>query len=185
MKTRPLEMNEYNEIKKHILTGFTYGDNKVFRSNPRLALILTLQANLGLRIGDVLELTFSKFKNSKFETIEQKTGKLQYRDVNPELLNTIMEYVLDNKLSKDDKLFTITVRSIQKQLKIVCDYLGYNNISTHSFRKLYATNQYKMNDNDIELVKELLNHSSIAVTQKYIKVSQSKINEASRNYYIG
>lgn len=42
--------------------------------------------------------------------------------------------------------------------------------------------QYENNDNDIYLVKELLNHSSIATTQKYIKVSQEKINKASEEF---
>lgn len=184
MATRPLEVNEYKAVLENITNGFTYGEGKTFRPNQKLVLILTLQANLGLRIGDVLELTLGNFKNGKLETIEEKTGKLQYRDVNPAITSMIMEYALENKLSKQDKLFKVGVRSVQKQLKIVCDYLGYENISTHSFRKLFATMQYEMNNNNIELVKELLNHSSIATTQRYIKVSQNAINEASRNFLI-
>lgn len=35
-------------------------------------------------------------------------------------------------------MFPITERAVQKQLHIVCDYLGYEGISTHSFRKWYA-----------------------------------------------
>lgn len=63
--------------------------------------------------------------------------------------------------------------------------MGLKNISTHSFRKFFATNQYENNNNNIELVKELLNHSSIATTQKYIRVSQQAINNASKNYFVG
>ena len=39
--------------------------------------------------------------------------------------------------------FPVTERAVQKQLHIVCDYLGYDGISTHSFRKWYATEIYK------------------------------------------
>jgi len=53
------------------------------------------------------------------------------------------------------------------------------NISTHSFRKLYATTIYEQNQHNLELVKELLNHTSIATTQKYIRVSQQAIDKAS------
>ena len=96
----------------------------------------------------------------------------------------IMEYALEKNLSKDNNLFNISARAVQKQLKIVTEYLGLSNISTHSFRKLYATLQYEKNNNNLELVKELLNHSSIATTQRYIRVSQQAINKASKNFFI-
>ena len=55
---------------------------------------------------------------------------------------------------------------IKKQLAIVCDYLGYEGISTHSFRKWYATEIYKSSGYDIALVQRLLHHSSAATTQR-------------------
>ena len=161
------------------------GKEKVFRPNTQIALILSLQANMGLRIGDILSLKLSSFKGNKLQIREDKTDKLQYREINPAITNMIMEYALENNIKKSDDLFKITARAVQKQLKIVCDYLELENISTHSFRKMYATNQYEANNNNIELVKELLNHSSIATTQRYIRVSQKEINKASSSYFIG
>lgn len=184
MATRPVEICEYKEIISLLNEGFTYGDSKVFRPNQQIALALQIQANLGLRIGDTLELKLSNFKNGRLEIREDKTDKLQYREVNQALVNMIMEYALEKNLSKDSNLFDISVRAVQKQLKIVTEYLGLSNISTHSFRKLYATLQYEKNNNNLELVKELLNHSSIATTQRYIRVSQQAINKASKNFFI-
>lgn len=183
MATRPIELSEYKEVINLLNEGFEYGD-KIFRANKQIALALQLQANLGLRIGDILELKLSNFKNGKLEIREDKTDKLQYRDINPAITQAVLEYALENKLDKDDKLFKIGVRAVQKQLKIVTEYLGLTNISTHSFRKLFATMQYELNENNLELVKELLNHSSIATTQRYIRVSQQAINKASKNFYI-
>ena len=186
--TRPLEMEEYKNIMELLQNGFKYtleGKEKVFRPNMQVAIILYLQANIGLRIGDILSLKLSSFKGNKLEIREDKTDKLQYRDIDPDITNIIMRYALENNIKKNDSLFKITPRAVQKQLKIVCDYLELENISTHSFRKMYATNQYEANNNNIELVKELLNHSSIATTQRYIRVSQKEINRASRNYNIG
>ncbi|OJT80400.1 integrase [Clostridioides difficile] len=60
-------------------------------------------------------------------------------------------------------------KAIQKQLRIICKHLNLYNISTHSFRKLYATTQFEKSNNNLELVKELLNHSSVATTQRYIR----------------
>ena len=186
--TRPLEIEEYTKIMELLDNGFKYvveGKEKVFRPNIQIALILRLQANMGLRIGDTLNLKLSSFKGNKLEVREEKTDKLQYREVNPAITNMIMEYALENNIKKDDKLFNITTRAVQKQLKIVCDYLELENISTHSFRKLYATIRYEESNNNIYLVKELLNHSSIATTQKYIRVSQKEINKASSSHFIG
>lgn len=79
-------------------------------------------------------------------------------------------------------IFPISERMIQKQLKIVCDYLGYEGISTHSFRKWYATEIYKANGYDITLVQRLLQHSSAAVTQRYIGIEPQRIESAIENH---
>ena len=75
-------------------------------------------------------------------------------------------------------IFPITERAIQKQLAVVCDYLGYKGISTHSFRKWYATEIYNANGCDIALVQRLLQHSSTATTQRYIGIEPQRIEEA-------
>ena len=63
-------------------------------------------------------------------------------------------------------------------LQLVCDYLGYDNVSTHSFRKLFASSIYMNNGYNIELVRVLLQHSSIATTQRYIGLQRREIEEA-------
>ena len=186
--TRPLEIEEYTKIMELLDNGFKYvaeGKEKVFRPNIQIALILRLQANMGLRIGDILSLKLSNFKGNKLEVREDKTDKLQYRVINPAITNMVMEYALENNIKKSDDLFKITPRAVQKQLKIICDYLELENISTHSFRKMYATIRYEESNSNIYLVKELLNHSSIATTQKYIRVSQKEIDKASASHFIG
>ena len=81
-------------------------------------------------------------------------------------------------------MFPITERQVQKQLAIVCDYLGYEGIGTHSFRKWYATEIYKNNDFDIALVQRLLQHSSAAVTQRYIGIEPQRIEAAIENHAV-
>ena len=183
IKTRPLDILEYKDILSLMLEGFVYkigGSEKNFRPNSRIALSLQLQASLGLRIGDVLDLRLNNFKNGKLEIIEVKTKKLQYRDINSEIISAVYEYALDNNIKQNEKLFNIGVRAVQKQLKIVTDYLELDNISTHSFRKLYAMTIYENNNSDIQLLKELLNHTSVSITERYLRVSQRAINKASK-----
>lgn len=179
---RPLEKNEYEDILKLCQTGFKYvseDTEKSFRPNTQLAMTFLLQANLGLRISDVLKLKPSTFKNDKLEIIEKKTGKLQYRDINYKLKNLIYEYAVDKSIKSDEYLIKLGRSAIHKQLQIISDYLKITNVSSHSFRKFFAMTIYKESGGDIELVKELLNHTSLATTQKYIKLSQAEINKAS------
>ena len=84
-----------------------------------------------------------------------------------------MDFVKKNKL-----LFPITTREVQKVLARVCETLGYEGISTHSFRKWYATEIYRNNGYDIALVQRLLQHSSAAVTQRYIGIEPQRIERA-------
>ena len=180
---RPLEYDEYMTIITLCQKGFTYKDESgidhIFRPNKQLAMTFILQANLGLRISDVLKLKPSTFKNDKLEVIEKKTGKLQYRTINRNLKELIYEYALENNIKSNDYLIQVKVRAIQKQLAIIANYLNLTNISSHSFRKLFGVTVYNKTNGNIELLKELFNHSNISTTQRYIKVSQKQIDEIS------
>lgn len=180
---RPLEYDEYMTIITLCQKGFTYKDEygveHIFRPNKQLAMTFILQANLGLRISDVLKLKPSTFKNDKLEVIEKKTGKLQYRTINRNLKELIYEYALENNIKSNDYLIQVKVRAIQKQLAIIANYLNLTNISSHSFRKLFGVTVYNKTNGNIELLKELFNHSNISTTQRYIKVSQKQIDEIS------
>ena len=85
-------------------------------------------------------------------------------------------------MSEQQRLFDLSERQIQKHLKAACDYLGIDGVSTHSFRKYFATQIYINNDYNIELVRQLLQHSSAAVTQKYIGIQQKQVEDALQNH---
>ena len=94
------------------------------------------------------------------------------------LYSSTKNYCLRNGLEKTERIFDLTERTINKQLALVCDYLGFEGIRTHSFRKWYATEIYKNNGYDITLVQRLLQHSSAAITQRYIGIEPQRIEEA-------
>ena len=85
-------------------------------------------------------------------------------------------------MTEQQRLFDMSERQIQKHLKATCDYLGFDGISTHSFRKYFATQIYVNNGYNIELVRQLLQHSSASVTQKYIGIQQKQVENALQNH---
>ena len=156
------------------------------RPNKRIATALVLEGNLGLRISDIVKLRPSDIVKDgdryRLEVTEQKTGKSRVFTVPLVIQQYIENYCLRNSIGKKDLIFPISERMVQKQLKIVCDYLGYEGISTHSFRKWYATEIYRSNGYDITLVQRLLQHSSAAVTQRYIGIEPQRIESAIENH---
>ena len=152
------------------------------RTNERIATALVLEGNLGLRVSDILRLRHCDIvrdgERYRLEIVEQKTGKRRVFTVPLVIQQYIENYCLRSGIGKTELMFPITERAIQKQLAIVCDYLGFEGISTHSFRKWYATEIYKANGYDIALVQRLLQHSSAATTQRYIGIEPQRIETA-------
>lgn len=152
------------------------------RPNPRIAAALTAEANLGMRIGDVLKLKLSDIVKDggryRLNITEEKTGKRRVFTVPAEVYQFFCDYAREQRIPADALLFPITVRAVQKHLKAVCDLLGFENISTHSFRKWYATDIYESNGHDIVLVQQLLQHSSPTVTRRYIGIADEKVEQA-------
>ena len=180
-KTKALTTEQYKEIIQTMREGFSG-----CRPNERIATALVLEGNLGLRISDVLCLRQCDIVRDgdryRLEIVEKKTGKRRIFTVPLVLYQYIENYCLRNNIGRSDIIFPITERTIQKQLHIVCDYLGYEGISTHSFRKWYATEIYKNSGYDIALVQRLLQHSSAATTQRYIGIESQRIETAIQNH---
>lgn len=176
-KTRALTTGQYKEIISTMRTGIAG-----MRPNERTATILVLEGNLGLRISDILKLRLCDIVRDgdryRLDIVEQKTGKCRTFTVPLVIQQYIENYCLRNGVQRTDTIFPITERAVQKQLHIVCDYLGYDGISTHSFRKWYATEIYKNSGYDIALVQRLLQHSSAATTQRYIGIEPQRIETA-------
>ena len=176
-KTTALTTAQYREIITAMREGSSY-----FRPNERVATALVLEGNLGLRISDIVRLRLADIVSDggryRLAITEQKTGKQRVFTVPLVIYQYMENYCLRNGIGRTALLFPITTREVQKVLARVCDYLGYEGISTHSFRKWYATEIYVKNGYDIALVQRLLQHSSAAVTQRYIGIEPQRIERA-------
>ena len=176
-KTIALTTEQYREIIATLRKGFCG-----CRPNERVATALMLEANLGLRISDILKLRLRDIlrdgERYRLDVTEQKTGKARTFTVPLALYQFIRCYCLDHAIPPDHRIFPLTERTVQRHLQQVCDYLGYTGISTHSFRKYYATEIYKNSGYNIALVQQLLQHSSTAVTQRYIGIQQQEVERA-------
>jgi len=178
-----LTTTQYQTIIRTIRKG-GYG----LRGNPIMAAALTAEANLGMRIGDILNLRLSDIVcdggRYRLNVTEEKTGKRRTFTVPPTLYQFFCDHCREQNIAPNERMFPISVRGVQNHLKKVCDKLGYTNISTHSFRKWYATDIYNSSGHDIILVQQLLQHSSPMTTRRYIGISEEKVEQAIANHVL-
>jgi len=176
-QTTALTTAQYTEIINTMKSGTSQ-----FRANDRIATALVLEGNLGIRIGDIVNLRFCDIVSDggryRLSIVEQKTGKKRVFTVPKSIYQYIEDYCGRNCIGKTERMFPVTTRAVQKHLATVCEYLGYSGIGTHSFRKWYATEIYKDSGYDIVLVQRLLQHSSSAITQRYIGMEPQRIEAA-------
>ena len=145
-KTVALTEEQYKNIIETLQTGFVCEDGHIVKPNKRIAIALSLETNLGLRISDILQLRLSGIIHDgnryRLNIVEQKTKKKREFTVPIEIYSFIQNYALENNINSAAKLFDISERTVQNHLQLICRYLGYENVSTHSFRKYFATSIY-------------------------------------------
>lgn len=185
-KTIAITEAQYRNIISTMRAGFVCPDGHIVKSNKKIATALTLEANLGLRISDILQLRLSAIIRDgdryRLNIVEQKTKKKREFTVPTDIYIYIQNYALENNINPAAKLFDIGERAVNKHLRLVCDYLGYEGIGSHSFRKYFATSIYVNNNYDINLVRVLLQHSSTVTTQRYIGLQNKNIEDALQNH---
>lgn len=181
-KTRALSYEQYLKIIDTILTGFVCADGHKVKPNKRIAAILILEGNLGLRISDILSLSLSAIVKDgnryRLDIVEKKTKKKREFTVPIEIYTYIQSYALENNINPKARLFPLSARAVQHHLQLTCEYLGYEKVSTHSFRKYFGTSIYENSKYNIELVRILLQHSSVTTTQRYIGIRSEQVESA-------
>lgn len=171
------------------MTGSTYIDfdkalNKGFKliktkDNPTFGLLIVTGINLGLRINDLLRLTFEDLRRNKLLLVEGKTGKKRELVINENIKRALIyfEDAPDSfycfRSQKDQVYSTQHVNRLLKQ--------HFNKQTTsHSLRKSFGRRVWE-NDNYSErsllYLSELFNHTSVAITRRYLGIRQEELND--------
>lgn len=178
-----LTEEQYNRSIELLRNGFML-DGKLVKPNERIATIEVLQATLGLRLGDTLKLRMSSFVKDgtryRLDIKEQKTNKVRNFTVAMEVYSFIQSYAISRGIGFEAKLFDISERQVERHLNKVFTKmeLPLRQYGSHSYRKYFSTQVYISNDYNIELVRVLLQHSSIATTQRYLSIGSKQVENA-------
>ncbi len=154
-------------------------------------LLLALGFYTGLRISDILKLQWADLESGVLMLAEKKTGKTRRIDLNPKLQKIIAStralvkpthsntYIFVGKRGTD-KTKPLTVVGANNRIRHVFERfdIAAQNPSSHTLRKTFALRVYEANqrsEDALILLSEIFNHSSIAVTRKYIGITQERI----------
>ena len=119
---------------------------------------------VSLKAGDIY------FNNGKSALVVRngKGAKDRFLPLNPTIAERLRDYIDGMKLS--ERVFPITARALSIQIHSFAKKAGIPHIHTHSFRHKFATDLLQKGAN-IRAVQELLGHTSLSITEKYLAVS--------------
>ena len=186
------KVEDVERCKEFLKKRVDKAPEKYKKSYAKDLLLFKISINIGLRVNDLLSITWEDiFKpgtrqfREYFVPREQKTKKVRQIFINKSFRAAVKEYLKYIPNAKlEGYVFTnrqgnrLSDASVDKLMKLLEKELDIPNLSTHSLRKTFAYHLY-MQTNDLSLVQEILQHSSVAVTRRYLGISQ----EVKKNAY--
>lgn len=157
--------------------------------SDRNYLLFVTGINSGLRISDILQLRVRDVKRSYFNIIEMKTNKKKRIDMTSELQKEFKRYIEGKEdheflfKSREGLNKPLTRSMAYKILRKAADYVGLDDIGTHTMRKTFGYHLYKKTG-DVALLQKILNHSDPAFTLRYIGITEDMMNQAIKSFKI-
>lgn len=157
----------------------------------RTSLLVACGSFFGLRISDLLALTWEQILGESFTLNEKKTGKHREIKVNAGVQEHIKEcYKALNIKDPHERCFlnrygdVISIQRINvvlKEIKVKYMLKDVQHFSTHSFRKTFGRKVVEMagENSEMALIKlgEIFNHTSTSITRKYLGLRQQELSE--------
>lgn len=163
---------------------------KLFRDgNYRMSLLIGCGCFFGLRISDILALTWSMLLNDdKFILNEKKTNKRRVVKINSGFQSHILKchdalgikdddekcFVSQKKTVYSTQRINVILKQIKKEYNLKIEHF-----STHSFRKTFGRKVFESAGENANMalmkLSELFNHSNVSVTKIYLGIREKEL----------
>jgi len=162
--------SEWDTVKERILTE---GEERRLMevASDRLRSILTIALNIGLRLGEILNLQWRHidFTARKVSVEKTKNGKVRFIPLNDVLLKELV--ALKHRDNQNPFLFfNLRTRKpltrVERAFKTACRKADIKGLRFHDLRHTFATRLIERGI-DVITVQNLLGHSSVIITQRY------------------
>ena len=187
-ETAPLTWSEFETFTSKLVM-----DIQVHKQLSRCRILMgaAVSTYCGLRAGDMLALRWRDLVNHQnLVVVEQKTGKRRDITLNRNLQNLIASiysalgsppldhFIMGSNRSKGTK--PITIQYYNREINQAFQHYGVKtlNPSSHTFRKTFGLRvfeSYNRTEEALITLSQIFNHSSIAITRRYIGLQQQRI----------
>lgn len=165
---------------------------KLYRDgNYRMSLLIGCGCFFGLRISDILTLTWSMLLNDdKFTLNEKKTNKRRVVKINADFQQHIRKchdaitikndnekcFLSQKKMVYSTQRINILFKEIKKKYNLKIEHF-----STHSMRKTFGRKVFESAGENANMalmrLSELFNHSNVSVTKIYLGIREKELLE--------
>lgn len=152
--------------------------------NYKLGFLVVFGINTGLRISDILKLKVDDLQNDSITLMESKTNKKRIIKLNDNV-KTAFSLLKERNPNIEGFVFISnqnTVFSKQYVNRKLKEMFGSKSlaISSHSLRKTFGRqvwNNNNQSEKSLLYLSELFNHSSIAITKRYLGIRQEELDD--------
>lgn len=189
VNVKPLKTKE--EISEFVKSLEYVGNYQNRNLGKRNVLLFKIGVTSALRVSDVLNLKIAEAKQLKFRIKEQKTKKC--REVNLIPIKEELEGYIRSLPSEQIYLFQsskrdregmarpLTPESVHRIFSKAADFIGRDDIGTHTMRKTFGYHFYKNNPNKLAQLQMILNHGNVQNTLKYIGIEAEELDALIEN----
>ena len=149
-------------------------------------LMIRLMFETGMRIAELVRLRVFDFEGRRLSFVG-KGRRLREAYVSKETFDLLSEYIGKNCVkdflwgSRTLNGEPPTVATIRKRLKKAFLEAGFEGFYPHALRHSFAT-KLQMRGASVEEIKEMIGHSSIATTERYLHGFEGKLEELFERY---
>ena len=139
--------------------------------NEELYYIVLVALYTGMRYSNIVNMKKSNIKNNVYQLdgCETKSGKSQLIYLHQDLLNELNNYMQVNSIN--DCLFK--TKRVKRSFKTALLKAGIENFRFHDLRRTFAT-FLLYNNTNIKTIQNMLGHSSIMMTERYLANDSKK-----------
>lgn len=175
-----IEGSDALDFNEAIEKGF-----ELFGKSDKFGFLIICGVNFGLRISDLLTITYGQLKLGEFVINEKKRGKKRKIVVNSCVKKALkvmeeldpVHYSLDESSPfRSQKGTVYSSQHVNRKLKKVFPSQKVK-ITSHSLRKGFGKQLYEKTGHNIALVQLALRHSSPEDTLRYIGVTQQEMDD--------
>jgi integrase len=167
--------------------------SRLLRSRPRDFLLWTFGINNGIRANDLVRLRYSQVEGLKAGAVikitESKTGKENVLVINNSVYKALQIYTQEVKPVPADYLFSsrkgkghISSQSVGRMIRSWAEAINLKGqYGAHTLRKTFGYHQRVTFGAGFEILCKRYNHSSPAITMRYIGIEDKEVCELLMN----